>query len=65
MHIYTHTYTHSQNVATTEVAEAVGAVPGFSDVSVYGVEVPNCDGKVGMACVVLTDGVTERWVVAV
>ena len=47
-------------MATTEVAEAVGAVPGFSDVNVYGVEIPNCDGKVGMACVVLTDGVTER-----
>jgi acyl-CoA synthetase (AMP-forming)/AMP-acid ligase II len=47
-------------VATTEVAEAVGGVPGFSDVTVYGVSVPECDGKVGMAAVVLRDGVTEE-----
>ena len=47
-------------MATTEVAEALGAVPGFGDVTVYGAEVPDCDGKVGMACVVLGDGVTAE-----
>jgi len=45
-----------ENVATTEVAQALSAVPGFSDVAVYGVSVPGCDGKVGMACVVLAEG---------
>ena len=51
----------TQNVATTEVAEALSAVPGFSDVTVFGVPVPHCDGKVGMAAVVLADGVSERY----
>jgi len=44
-----------ENVATTEVAEVLAAMPRmFSDVTVYGVSVPHCDGKVGMAAVVLT-----------
>jgi hypothetical protein len=34
----------------------------FSDVTVYGVDVPGCDGKVGMACVVLADGLQDRYV---
>ena len=63
---YNHTlqYTilyYTQNVATTEVAEALSSVPGFSDVTVFGVPVPHCDGKVGMAAVVLADGVSERY----
>lgn len=45
-------------MATTEVEEVVDTVPGFGDVTVYGAEVPDCDGKVGMACVVLNGGVT-------
>lgn len=47
-------------MATTEVAEVIDAVADFGDVTAYGVEVPNCDGKVGMACVVLRDGVTAE-----
>lgn len=47
-------------MATAEVADALGGVPGFHDVSVYGVSVPDCDGKVGMAAVVLDDGVTAE-----
>jgi hypothetical protein len=35
-------------------------VSAFSDVTVYGVDVAGCDGKVGMACVVLTDGLQDR-----
>jgi acyl-CoA synthetase (AMP-forming)/AMP-acid ligase II len=34
---------------------------GVSDVAVYGVGVPGCDGKVGMACVVLQEGLTDRY----
>jgi fatty-acyl-CoA synthase len=47
-----------ENVATTEVEAVVGAVPGIEDVAVYGVEIPNCDGKVGMASVKLQEGLT-------
>jgi acyl-CoA synthetase (AMP-forming)/AMP-acid ligase II len=63
------THTHSdiiprthttQNVATAEVADALGGVPGFSDVTVYGVSVPDCDGKVGMAAVVLSEGTSAE-----
>jgi hypothetical protein len=50
-----------ENVATTQVAEVVGEVPGFCDVTIYGVTVPGCDGRVGMACVMLKDGVTSRY----
>jgi hypothetical protein len=35
-------------------------ISGFNDVAVYGVGVPGCDGKVGMACVVLQEGLTDR-----
>jgi fatty-acyl-CoA synthase len=47
-------------VATAEVADALGGVPGFSDVTVYGVSVPDCDGKVGMAAVVLSEGTSAE-----
>jgi hypothetical protein len=50
----------TQNVATAEVADALGGVPGFSDVTVYGVSVPDCDGKVGMAAVVLSEGTSAE-----
>lgn len=47
-----------ENVATSEVEAVMVAVPGFADVSVYGVEIPNCDGRAGMAAVKLLDDVT-------
>ena len=47
-----------ENVATSEVAAVVAGVAGVSDSSVYGVSVPGCDGRVGMAAVILTDAVT-------
>lgn len=51
------------NVITTATIYSIFYIAsnaGFSDVAVYGVEVPGCDGKVGMACVVLTDGLQHR-----
>jgi len=45
-----------ENVATTEVAEAVSSCPGVVDVMVYGVAVPGADGKAGMAALVVDDG---------
>lgn len=51
-----------ENVATTEVASAVSDVPGVQEACVFGVEVPGADGKVGMACLELTDKSDGRYV---
>ncbi len=45
-----------ENVATAEVAAVIAACPGVADVAVYGVAVPGCDGRVGMATVVADEG---------
>jgi fatty-acyl-CoA synthase len=42
----------SENVATSEVSEAITVFPGVKEANVYGVPVPGYDGKVGMAAVV-------------
>ena len=44
-----------QNVATTEVAEALSGAPGVREASVYGVQVPGTDGRAGMAALVVDD----------
>jgi fatty-acyl-CoA synthase len=41
-----------ENVATSEVAAAIGAFPGILETTVYGVAVPGCEGAAGMATVV-------------
>ena len=41
-----------ENVATTEVANILASVPGVGDVAVYGVTLPGCEGRAGMAAVV-------------
>jgi len=38
-----------ENVATSEVAAAIAAFPGITDVNVYGVTIPGADGRAGMA----------------
>jgi fatty-acyl-CoA synthase len=38
-----------ENVSTTEVADVIGRCPGVTEVAVYGVPVPNGDGRAGMA----------------
>ena len=43
-----------ENVSTTEVAGVIGGCPGVTDVAVYGVPVPNADGRAGMAALVVT-----------
>eukprot|EP01138_Halocafeteria_seosinensis_P011858 gb/GECG01012118.1/.p1 GENE.gb/GECG01012118.1/~~gb/GECG01012118.1/.p1 ORF type:complete len:673 (+),score=84.93 gb/GECG01012118.1/:1-2019(+) len=45
-----------ENVATTEVASAMGEYPAIEEANVYGVPVPHADGKAGMAAIVLSDG---------
>jgi citronellyl-CoA synthetase len=44
----------SENVSTTEVEQAISAVPGVAECAVYGVEVPGMPGRAGMAALVLT-----------
>lgn len=41
-----------ENVATSEVAEAVSRFPGVQEANVYGVEVPGGEGKAGMVALV-------------
>lgn len=45
-----------ENVSTQEVAEALTRRPEIELCAVYGVEVPGCDGRAGMAALVLHDG---------
>ncbi len=42
-----------ENVATSEVSEALGVVPGITEANVYGVSVPGMDGRAGMAALVV------------
>ncbi len=44
-----------ENVATCEVAEAICAFSGVKHAIVYGVTVPGCDGRAGMAALVTQD----------
>ena len=45
-----------ENVATSEVSEALGVVPGVKEANVYGVAVPGMDGRAGMAALVTGQG---------
>jgi fatty-acyl-CoA synthase len=49
-----------ENVATSEVAEALGVVAGIKESIVYGVAVPGTDGRAGMAALVTTSGFDIR-----
>jgi len=41
-----------ENVATSEVSEALGVIAGVKEANVYGVAVPGMDGRAGMAALV-------------
>jgi fatty-acyl-CoA synthase len=45
-----------ENVATSEVSEAICAFPGIKEANVYGVAIPGTDGRAGMAAIVTDDG---------
>ena len=49
----------SENVSTNEVSDVLGGHPQIAEANVYGVAVPNADGRCGMAALVLAEGVTE------
>lgn len=45
----------SENVSTAEVSECLGHFPGIAEANVYGVLVPNTDGRAGCAAVHLDE----------
>ena len=44
-----------ENVATSEVSEAICGFPGIKEANVYGVTIPGTDGRAGMATIVADD----------
>lgn len=46
----------SENVSTNEVADVLGQFEQIAEANVYGVAVPNADGRCGCATVVLREG---------
>jgi fatty-acyl-CoA synthase len=44
-----------ENVATSEVSEAMTECPGVLEANVYGVSVPRADGRAGMAAIVVDE----------
>jgi acyl-CoA synthetase (AMP-forming)/AMP-acid ligase II len=47
-----------ENVASTEVAASLERMPGISEALVFGAQIPGCEGRAGMACVV-ADGALD------
>jgi fatty-acyl-CoA synthase len=45
-----------ENVAASEVTQAVMDCPGVVDAATYGVEIPDADGRAGMVAIVADDG---------
>jgi fatty-acyl-CoA synthase len=45
-----------ENVATSEVSEAVTVFPGVKEANVYGVTIDTMEGRAGMAALVVDDG---------
>ncbi|KAK9416340.1 putative Fatty acid transporter protein [Seiridium unicorne] len=45
----------SENVATTEVSQMMGLHPAVQEANVYGVELPNHDGRAGCVAIVLKE----------
>ena len=50
----------SENVSTNEVGEIINQYEDIIFSNVYGVEIPGADGRAGMACVVLREGLAPR-----
>ena len=51
----------SENVSTAEVAEALGRFPKLDESNVYGVEVPNHDGRAGCAAIYIRPEEREKF----
>ncbi|KAH7037185.1 fatty acid transporter [Microdochium trichocladiopsis] len=50
----------SENVSTNEVGDVVGEFDHVAESNVYGVLVPNADGRAGCAAIVPRDGITHE-----
>ncbi|MCJ1243863.1 hypothetical protein MMC30_001060 [Trapelia coarctata] len=50
----------SENVSTSEVAEVLGVHPAVLDANVYGVELPNHDGRAGCVAIMFNRDVDEE-----
>ncbi|KAI2607737.1 fatty acid transporter, partial [Hypoxylon fragiforme] len=48
-----------ENVSTAEVSEVLGRYPGVSEATVYGVSLPNHDGKAGMAAIFVDEAAVK------
>jgi fatty-acyl-CoA synthase len=46
----------AENVSTSEVAETINTAPGVVETTVYGVQIPETEGRAGMAAIVTGDG---------
>ncbi|KAL1970232.1 hypothetical protein VTN77DRAFT_5392 [Rasamsonia byssochlamydoides] len=51
----------SENVSTAEVAEVLGRFPGIAEANVYGVKVPNHEGRAGCAAIQLAGSNTGEF----
>ncbi|KAJ6151462.1 hypothetical protein N7470_007059 [Penicillium chermesinum] len=51
----------SENVATAEVAEVLGRFPGVSEANVYGVRLPNHEGRAGCAAIQISPEVRQTF----
>lgn len=49
----------SENVSTAEVAEVLGRFPGITEANVYGVAIPNHEGRAGCAALQLDEGASK------
>jgi len=49
-----------ENVSTNEVGEIINQYPSIEFANVYGVEIPQTDGKAGMAALILKNGIKEQ-----
>lgn len=51
----------AENVSTAEVAEVLGRFPGIVEANVYGIELPNHDGRAGCAALYIRPGERENF----
>lgn len=49
----------SENVSTNEVSDVMGRNAQIAEANVYGVQIPNADGRCGCAAIVFANGITE------
>ncbi|MCO5249387.1 MAG: long-chain-acyl-CoA synthetase [Chitinophagales bacterium] len=50
-----------ENVSTAEVEQVINTYPGIDSATVYGVSIPNTDGKAGMVAIKMEKGVEMDW----